>query len=67
MDEAEWLAYTDRTPMLEFLKGKASGRKLRLFAVACDRPHWHRLTDPVSNKRSRSPSATQTAWQPKEL
>jgi hypothetical protein len=33
MTKAEWLAGTDPTPMVEFLRGKASGRKLRLFAV----------------------------------
>ena len=35
MTEAEWLTSTNPMPMLEFLKGKATGRKCRLFAVAC--------------------------------
>jgi hypothetical protein len=37
MTEAEWLAATDPTPMLEFLKGKASDRKLRLTLCAIGR------------------------------
>ena len=37
MTEAEWDACTEPTPMLEFLRGKANDRKLRLFVVACCR------------------------------
>jgi hypothetical protein len=45
MDEHEWLACTDPAPMLAFLRGKASERKLRLFACACCRSTWHLLTN----------------------
>jgi hypothetical protein len=40
MTEAEWLAATDPARMLEFLRGKAGDRQLRLFACACCRQIW---------------------------
>jgi hypothetical protein len=41
MTEAQWLASTDPQEMLRFLEGKASERKLRLFACA-----WWRSIEP---------------------
>src|SRR4051812_26414298 len=38
MTEAEWLVATDPAPMLEFLCGKVSDRKLRLFCLLCCEP-----------------------------
>jgi hypothetical protein len=35
MTEAEWLACTDPEKMLDFLQGKVTDRKLRLFTAAC--------------------------------
>ncbi len=45
MTEPEWLACTDPEPMLEFLRGTATDRKLRLFACACFRCTWPLLDD----------------------
>ena len=50
MTETEWLASTDPQPMLEYLRGKVSDRKLRLFACACARQSRHLLDD----QRSRT-------------
>jgi hypothetical protein len=49
MTEAEWLVCTHIYTLLEYLRGKASDRKLRLFAVACcQRPYYH-----VADERHR--------------
>lgn len=45
MTEVEWLAYADPTPMLEFLRGQVSERKLRLFAVGCCRRIGNKMQD----------------------
>jgi hypothetical protein len=45
MTEHLWLIRDRIRPMLRFLEGKSSERKLRLFAVACCRRIWHFLTD----------------------
>jgi hypothetical protein len=34
MTEAEWLSSTDPDAMLEHLRGRATDRKLRFFAIA---------------------------------
>jgi hypothetical protein len=46
MTEAEWLACTDPQPMLEYLRGRVSERKMRLLAVACFRRLVTLLPDP---------------------
>jgi hypothetical protein len=46
MTEAEWFATDDAVAMLEFLRGEATDRKLRLFAVACLRSEVKRIFKP---------------------
>jgi hypothetical protein len=50
MTEDEWLACNDPHLMLQFLRGKASSRKMRLFTVACCKRIWPLLPDARSRK-----------------
>ena len=45
MTERKWLASADPMSMLNFLTGKASERKLRLFACACCRRIWNLIAE----------------------
>ena len=45
MDETTWNTCTDPQRMLEYLRGRISERKLRLFAVACHRCVWEQLPE----------------------
>jgi hypothetical protein len=48
--EAQWLTSTDPQSMLEFLSGRVTERKLRLFVCACVRRHWDALNDDCSRR-----------------
>ena len=45
MTEAEWLECKDAQMLVDFASGKASDRKLRLFACACCRQIWDQMPD----------------------
>jgi hypothetical protein len=68
MTEADWLAHIDPQPMLEFLRGKLSERKLRLFTAACCRRVWNLLADERSREavvvveRLADGSVTRKEW-----
>lgn len=50
MTEKEWFDCTDPQLMVEFIREKATDRKLRLSAIACCRSVWHLLPDRRSRK-----------------
>jgi hypothetical protein len=50
MTEQEWLECEDIRELLDYLVGRASSRKFRLFGCACSRRIWHLLVD----ERSRN-------------
>lgn len=54
MTEQEWLESDDTRPMLEFLRGKASERKMRLFACACCRRVWNLLIEADNESAQRA-------------
>jgi hypothetical protein len=69
MTEAEWLVCDDPAPMLDYLRGNARERKLRLFACACVRRSWSHLTDErirrtlaVAERDADSPGSKEALW-----
>jgi hypothetical protein len=48
--EAQWLSSADPDAMLDYLAGRITERKLRLFACACVRRHWSALADDRSRR-----------------
>jgi len=51
MTEAEWLASHKPFWMLNYLRGRVSDRKMRLFACACCRRIWHLLKEEKLRQR----------------
>jgi hypothetical protein len=51
MTEAQWLACTDPKRMLDFVRGKASERKPRLFARACRSSLWDFLSQKDTGRK----------------
>jgi hypothetical protein len=50
MTPAEWLACDNPETMLNFLRDKASARKIRLFGAACCRRVWPQLASVASRR-----------------
>ena len=58
MTEKQWLACTDPTRMMAFLRGEASTRKFRLFACA----RGFDVLPQMSDERSRRALFTAERW-----
>jgi hypothetical protein len=54
MTEDKWLESDDPVALLDFARRKVSPRKVRLFACACCRLVWDRLTDERSRQAVRT-------------
>ena len=69
MTEQEWQAASEPQALLQFLasNGKASDRKLRLFAVACSRRMWDRTDDLGRNAVEAAENFADGSTGPEEL
>lgn len=68
MTKKEWLSCRLPMEMLTFVRKKATGRKLRLFAVGCCRLTWHLLDEPTGrhlvevSERLADGNSTKVEW-----
>jgi hypothetical protein len=62
LTEAEWLASNRLGPMLRLVDRKANARKLRLFACACARRVWGRITQKAGRRAVELAEAFADGW-----
>jgi hypothetical protein len=60
--EEEWLESAEPTPMLKFLAGKASIRKMRLFAANCCYRIWSQLSDERLRTAALTAASSADGW-----